>query len=421
MAGLLLFGSPNSAYAVFAEYSTATSTQPTTSIDTTPPTTSAVASSSVTSTGATVAWNTNEASTTQVDWGTTTSYGSSTTLNTTLVTSHSQALSNLTANTLYHYRVKSKDAAGNLGVSGDFTFNTLPPPDTTPPTISATASSNVTGTNAMIAWMTNEKSNSSVNYGTTTSYGSTTPLDPNLVLNHNAALNNLASQTLYHYQVKSCDAANNCQVSGDLTFTTLDIAPPVIFAEAASLGTGTGAMITWMTNEASDTQVDYGTETTYGSTATLNTALVTSHNQELSGLTESTTYHYRVRSRDQAGNLSISGDFTFTTLDITAPVISEVTATDMTTTSAAINWTTNEASNDRVEYCEGENTCKTSAQDTTPLENHSITITDLTAGTTYKYRIISMDQAGNISTSTDMTFTTIPPVTIVSPAIDMTT
>src|SRR5206468_7054954 len=40
------------------------------------------------------------------------------------MTSHSVGLSGLTASTLYHYRVKSKDAAGNLAVSADFTFTT---------------------------------------------------------------------------------------------------------------------------------------------------------------------------------------------------------------------------------------------------------------------------------------------------------
>jgi hypothetical protein len=42
-----------------------------------------------------------------------------------LVLSHSQVLSGLTASTLYHYRVKSQDAAGNLAVSTDSTFTTL--------------------------------------------------------------------------------------------------------------------------------------------------------------------------------------------------------------------------------------------------------------------------------------------------------
>ena len=39
----------------------------------------------------------------------------------------------ISASTLYHYRVKSRDAAGNLATSADFTFTTSPPPDTAAP------------------------------------------------------------------------------------------------------------------------------------------------------------------------------------------------------------------------------------------------------------------------------------------------
>src|SRR5207244_2851811 len=43
-----------------------------------------------------------------------------------LVTSHSQALTGLASTTVYHYRVKSNDSAGNLTVSSDQTFTTCP-------------------------------------------------------------------------------------------------------------------------------------------------------------------------------------------------------------------------------------------------------------------------------------------------------
>lgn len=92
--------------------------------DTTPPTISGVASSSITSSGTTITWSTDEASDSQVEFGTTTSYGSSSPQNTALVTSHSVTLSGLSPSTLYNYRVKSRDAAGNLATSGNFTFTT---------------------------------------------------------------------------------------------------------------------------------------------------------------------------------------------------------------------------------------------------------------------------------------------------------
>lgn len=92
-----------------------------------------------------------------------------------------------------------------------------------------------------------------------------------------------------------------------------DSTPPSISSIASSSVTHQSATITWSTNEASDTQVEYGTSASYGSTTNLNSSLVTSHSAGLSGLSSSTTYHYRVRSRDQAGNLTVSGDNTFTT------------------------------------------------------------------------------------------------------------
>jgi hypothetical protein len=59
-----------------------------------------------------------------VEYGTTTSYGSSTAVDTGAATSHSQTISGLTPSKLYHFRVKSRNASGQLGMSADFTFQT---------------------------------------------------------------------------------------------------------------------------------------------------------------------------------------------------------------------------------------------------------------------------------------------------------
>jgi hypothetical protein len=60
-----------------------------------------------------------------VEYGPTASYEAITTLDATLVTSHSVSLSELTPGTIYHYRVKSKDASGNEAVSADQTLTTV--------------------------------------------------------------------------------------------------------------------------------------------------------------------------------------------------------------------------------------------------------------------------------------------------------
>jgi hypothetical protein len=196
-----------------------TSTAPT---DTTLPETRSVASSGITTGGATISWETNEAATTQVEYGTTAGYGSTTTFNPSLQTSHVQTLSGLTINTLYHYRVKSKDAAGNLAVSEDYVFRTLP--DTTPPMIGSIVVSGQTGTEATVTWTTDEASDSQIEYGTTTAYGGVTSLDSSLLMSHSQVINGLTMGKVYHFRVLSSDGAGNQAVSDDNAFIAMNVA-----------------------------------------------------------------------------------------------------------------------------------------------------------------------------------------------------
>ena len=93
----------------------------------------------------------------------------------------------------------------------------------------------------------------------------------------------------------------------------VDTVPPVIGSVSATGITHEAARISWTTDENADGQVEYGTTTAYGSTTPVGSAFVTSHAVDLSGLSPTTLYHYRVKSRDGWGNLATSGDFTFTT------------------------------------------------------------------------------------------------------------
>ena len=351
-----------------------------------------VQAGSITANSAAISWTTNEAATSQVQYGTSTSYGSTTTLDSNLVTSHAQTLSGLTAGTLYHYRVVSTNANGTT-YSPDYTFTTL-----APPAISAVAASGITSSGATITWTTNQASTSQVQYGTTTSYGSSTTLDTSLVTSHSQTLGGLAAGTLYHYRVISTNA-NGTSTSSDYTFTTLG--PPAISSVAASAITNSGATIGWTTDQASTSQVQYGTTTSYGSTTTLNSSLVTSHSQTLSGLAAKTLYHYRVISTNANGSTT-SSDYTFTTSG--PPAISNVQATGVTATSATITWTTDTASDSKVDY--GLTTSYGSqATSASQVTSHSVTLTGLTAGTTYHFKCTSANAYGT-GASTDYTFVT---------------
>ncbi len=85
-----------------------------------------VRATDVTQTGATISWNLSDYGTGQVQYGTTTTYGLLSTPETSFDWNyHIQPLSNLKPGTLYHYRVSSSNRAGQLTVSGDYTFTTI--------------------------------------------------------------------------------------------------------------------------------------------------------------------------------------------------------------------------------------------------------------------------------------------------------
>ena len=112
------------------------------------------------------------------------------------------------------------------------------------------------------------------------------------------------------------DALNNSTTSAVINVIVdnpPDEAAPEISQVSATNIANDSATITWTTNEASDSQIEYGTTVGYGSSTTLDTTKVTNHSQSLTGLAADTLYHYRVLSRDTAGNLATSGNFTFTT------------------------------------------------------------------------------------------------------------
>ena len=91
-----------------------------------------------------------------------------------------------------------------------------------------------------------------------------------------------------------------------------DTTPPVISNVQANGITASGAIITWTTDEASNSVVEYGPTTSYGSSVS-NATNVTSHSIPLSGLSGNTLYHFRVKSTDASGNTATSVDHSFQT------------------------------------------------------------------------------------------------------------
>lgn len=184
-----------------------------------------------------------------------------------------------------------------------------------------------------------------------------------------------------------------------------DTTPPNIFNVIVSGITETSATVTWNTDENADSGLDYGLTQAY-TNYLFDSSLSPSHTFTLTGLTPGTLYHFWVYSNDLASNEAVSGDFTFTTADSSAPVISNIQVVDISKTSARITWTTSEPATQLVDYGL-TNTYGSNRSAAGVGTSHSVPINNLSSNTTYHFRVISQDNALNTATSADYTFTTL--------------
>ncbi len=93
--------------------------------------------------------------------------------------------------------------------------------------------------------------------------------------------------------------------------------------------------------------------------------------------------------------------------DTTPPVISGVEAVSVTTASVVIQWTTDEDADSLVEYGTVSGSLGESAADATLVTGHGVVLNTLVPGTTYFFKVTSVDAAGNPAVSDEFSFTTL--------------
>jgi hypothetical protein len=367
------------------------------------PVISAINITNVTNTSATITWTTDQAASSLVNYGVTTTYTSSSALNSSLVTAHSVTLTGLTLGTTYNFDVVSANSSGTSATSSNTTFTTTG--SAPAPVISAVSSSNVTSGTATITWTTDQAASSQVNYGLTTTYGSSSTLAPALVTSHSVILTGLTPDTKYNFDVFSANAANTPTTSGNYTFTTqaASATPPAVSNVAFWGVTSSGVIISWSTNEMSNTAVAYGTTTALGQLTPVQTALTDSHGVTLTGLAASTTYYFVAQSADSGGNTGYSTIYSFTTL-AGPPIISSIVATPQSGNVATISWTTSVPTTSYVQYGTSSGNYNRYSAQTNLTSTPVCTLSYVPSGKVY-YQVVSTNASGNQVVSPEATFT----------------
>lgn len=388
--------------------------------DTTPPAVSGLSVTSITETGATVSWRTDEPSSAWVEHGTTTAYGGVAPSETGISTEHVARLAGLPSGTRIHFRVVAEDSGGRRGATEDYVFDTpvapSPPGDTLAPDVAEVSAQVESPNRVRISWSTGEPTTGEVIYAPAGGWAASSTADTLLATEHTLLVAGLAESTPFTFQVVARDTAGNLAVAGPFSFETPsseDLAPPSITDLAAEATSPTAVVVRWVTDEPADSQVEFGLTAGLGLATPLDDSLRAEHAIAIGGLLPGETYRYQALSRDGAGNLARS-EVGLVTLpeapapaaDTTAPAIRGLAAEVLGPSRVRIRWATDEPADAQVAYGPGSEPKSLSALDPRLLRDHEMLLDGLQDGTAWTFAAISVDSAGNRAESPQGRFET---------------
>lgn len=154
--------------------------------------------------------------------------GSSTPTNTSLISGTLYTVTGLTAGDTYTFKVKAKDAAGNLSASSNtISVTTIANPALT---ISGMVVSGSGTSSRIITWTTNAPADTQVVYDTVShatagGYTYATPINSALVTSHSVTLTGLVVGQTYYIKAKSTDANGTMAVSNEVNFANVASCP----------------------------------------------------------------------------------------------------------------------------------------------------------------------------------------------------
>jgi plastocyanin len=329
---------------------------------------------------------------------------------------------------------------GTVTVSNPTPTPTPPPTPTPTPVVTTSPATEVASFSATLNGSLNPHGSTttvSFQYGPTTSYGFTTPVQTqtgNTVRNISANITGLIAGHIYHFRIVAHNGGGT-SFGSDRTFTTLSAtgAPVVTTSLAATVASFSATLNGSLDPHGLTTSVhfQYGPTTSYGLTTAAQSQTGSTYRNvsaNISGLSASTTYHFRIVATNTAGT-SVGSDRTFTTLSATgSPVVTTDPATFIASFSAMLNGSLDpHGLTTSVHFQYGTTpsyglTAAAPSQTGNTFRTVSASISGLNANTIYHSRIVATNGAGT-SLGSDRTFTTLtatgPPVVTTSPATNI--
>ena len=336
---------------------------------------------------------------------------------------HNYSDAGLSESTTYYYRIAAVDNTGNIGSLSDEASG-ITTDATAPAKVIGLAATTISSSRIDLSWTANTEpdlAHYNIFRGTTVGFpvnpATDTPLAQS-VANSFSDNTGLLESTTYYYKVAAVDTSGNIGVVSDeaIATTSDSTAPSKVLDLTVAAVSGSQLDLTWTVNTDSDL-AHYNVYRGIASGFAVNTATDTPLGQPSSnsysdsnGLSQATSYYYRVAAVDNSGNIGVLSDESFGTTagDTFAPAkVLGLTATTISSSRIDLAWTPN-TEPDIARYNVYRGTSAGFAVNTgtdTPLAQPSTNTYSDTAGlaesTTYYYKVAAVDATGNISILSD--------------------
>lgn len=337
---------------------------------------------------------------------------------------HEFSFSELTEGTEYFYFVEFRDEDGNLVTSDEMSFMTEEAVDETDPELTEVTTDAGTAT-ATLAFDFSEVVQARLFVAT---YSGFQRVDADVARITNRdfmstqefTLEDLDPDTEYFYLILFRDADGNLVLSDEMSFMTeaevveTDETAPEVLSFTVDPATSTADFSVEL-DEVAQVRLFVSptpgfNRTTSGVIEETSTEYLTEHHFMIDGLSPDTEYYYLISYRDESHNGGRTTENSFMTdaeTDTSSPVISSI-ETDIGTSSITVSWATDEPATSAIYTATSSGFGLTDAgvvlTDTTGLStDHELTITGLSASTTYYHRIVTEDAEANETVSDELT------------------
>lgn len=337
-------------------------------------------------------------------------FSASISYNTSGLTSTSLTIGGLTNNTAYYWRVNAANTGGTSSWSAmnKFTTALLSPTPITP-----TANAINQPVSLLLSW---NPVGMAMTYGvqvsTDSTFSSSIVFSQSGLTTSSQQISGLLNNTAYYWRVNAANAGGTSAWSGNSRFTTIvsmPAAPQLGIPSNNVAGQPVSLTLSWYAVTSSNSySLQVSTDSTFATSIIYGQSNLTGTSQVVGGLTNNTTYYWRVNATNMAGTGPWSTVNRFTTILATPTLATPASGTTNMPDSFIVYWNGVPAATSYGVQVGTDSTFNASlAFSQTGITAPSQKLTGLNSNTVYYWRVNATNAGGTSAWSAKYVFTTI--------------